>query len=45
MTTTIAFIAVPPGFLPIMLGWLCGVFVIIGVFLFNRSRRRDQPHE
>jgi len=45
MTTTIAFIAMSPGFLPIMLGWLGGVLVIVGLFLLNRSRRRDPSHE
>ncbi|WAS89691.1 hypothetical protein [Nannocystis punicea] len=43
MTTIIAFAF--PGFLPNMLGWLCGALAIVGVFLFNRSRLRDHSHE
>jgi hypothetical protein len=43
MTTIIAFAV--PGFLANMLGWLCGALVIVGVFLFNRSRMRGHSHE
>ena len=45
MTTTFAFIAAFPGLLQNMLGWFCGALVILGLFLFNRSRMRDPSHE
>jgi drug/metabolite transporter (DMT)-like permease len=45
MTTIIAFSVAFPGFLANMLGWLGGALVILGVFLFNRSRLRAHSHE
>lgn len=45
MTTITALIASFPGLVPTMLGWLCGALVIVGVFLFNRSRMRDHSRE
>ncbi|MFZ6180243.1 hypothetical protein [Nannocystis pusilla] len=45
MTTSIAFIATFPGFATHMLGWLCGALMILGVFLFNRYRLRQQSPE
>ncbi|MBZ5708137.1 hypothetical protein K7C98_02630 [Nannocystis pusilla] len=45
MTIMTALIASFPGLVTTMLGWLCGALVIIGVFLFNRSRMRDHSRE
>ncbi|MCY1061171.1 hypothetical protein [Nannocystis sp. SCPEA4] len=40
-----ALIASFPGLATTMLGWLCGALVIVGVFLFNRSRMRHDSRE
>lgn len=45
MVTPVAFIASLPGLAPILLRWLVGALVIVGIFLFNRSRTRAREQE